>query len=246
MPTNVQSLAVRLNDGEGRFEQASVVATPFAPSAVVKIECGDLDGDGDLDAILYLSALFEHTYYVAATNDGTGAFTISSLRVIPILFSLFKLTDLDLDGDLDMVVSSSYGATPIQGFVNDGSNTFTPSTLLPASSGTEHGDVPALGDLNNDGRDDIVALWTGRYVYLSTPTGYVESVQPVLQTLNPLVECIADFNGDGNMDVLVATVGGTNALLLGDGTGALTQAPTPFMTTGTLTTLTPVDIDNDG
>ena len=62
---------------------------------------------------------------------------------------------------------------------------------------------------------------------------------------------VADYNGDSNLDVAVATGNATTAqvtILLGNGAGGLSLSPTPALplVSGTLTTVRAADLDGDG
>jgi len=247
MPTNVSTLAIRRNNGEGAFETLPTIPIPFPNSAVVQIQGGDLDGDGDFDAVLYLRTPGAPLEYAIATNSGSGTFLVGSLQLLPRLGASIALADLDQDGDLDLVVSSAYLAAPVEAFANDGTNTFAPSRLLPANAGGAPGFTPVLGDFNHDGRDDILALGTGHYFYLSSPSGYVDASAALPPGLQPATQWVGDFDGDGHNDLLLTSGNPLpHELLVGDGAGGFARAATPFTESLHLAQPHAADIDKDG
>lgn len=71
------------------------------------MELGDLDGDGDLDALAsHLGPYLSGPYNPARVylNDGDGQFTDAGRRVGEPAFHWFELADFDGDRDLDAFV----------------------------------------------------------------------------------------------------------------------------------------------
>lgn len=121
------------------------------------------------------------------------------------------------------------------------------SILLLAATGNCQ---TAVGDLNGDGKLDVVA-WNGSSisVLLNDGAGNLTGAHFLAVTNTPARGVVlADFNGDGHLDILVAEMV-PNALaleiFLGDGTGAF-SAPVPVPTGGTVPTTNPVAADFNG
>ena len=95
------------NNGSGQFEPAEYVA-PFEHPE--EIELRDLDRDGDLDIVVGATFLFEGDnggFVATLVNDGGGQFGLTSQVNAQILSLNFAIGDLNVDGRLDMVVTSS-------------------------------------------------------------------------------------------------------------------------------------------
>ncbi|MBT5381372.1 MAG: hypothetical protein HOL13_00855, partial [Phycisphaerae bacterium] len=85
------------------------------------VALGDLDGDGDLDAMI---VNYNNPNFVW-TNDGTGTFTDSGQALGAGWGDSVALGDLDGDGDLDAMVMNNGQANTV--WTNDGTGTFTDS-----------------------------------------------------------------------------------------------------------------------
>jgi hypothetical protein len=153
--------AVQYYRNDGTRTLASFVP---ADSALVKITrgshttptFGDLDGDGDLD-LLVGEASGTVNYY---RNDGSKTahrFTLVSdewegikagRRSVP------RLVDLDGDGDLDLVIGNETG-TPVV-YRNTGTKQAPKMSLEPGSADWPMFSAPLFGDLDGDGKLDLL------------------------------------------------------------------------------------------
>ena len=131
------------------------------------------------------------------------------------------LRDLDLDGDLDLVVAS-VAALEMSVWVNDGAGNFTLRTTTLVGAFDSPGFV--VGKVDRDAYPDIINLrWTTATannaninVVLNRGDATMGPVQLspfAFDTVAPADFQLADFNQDGNSDLLVA-----NTVHLGDGT----------------------------
>lgn len=158
--------------------------------------------------------------------------------------------DLTGDGAADIVMTETFnpGATGPLLMRNKGNGTFQqPGQRIAVG--------PALGlifigDLNHDGRNDLVTRsWNGT-VFASLGNGDGTFKNPTSSPSTPPIQLsgeLADFNKDGNLDVVVNTPTGLQSFL-GTGTGTFTQGPAtgtpsfPFATDG----IGAAHLDRDG
>ncbi len=120
---------------------------------------GDIDNDGDLDAIITNDDITIQLF----KNDGTAHFTEfttgSGLEVTG-FFLQEKMEDFDNDGFLDLLTAGGDYY-----FHGNGNGTFTQvSNYLPHPTGTPALHSMGIGDLNHDGFIDIYASYGGGYV----------------------------------------------------------------------------------
>ena len=99
----------------------------------------------------------------------------------------------------------------------------------------------ATGDVNGDGIPDLVAARTNgtAQVYFGAVTGGF-TLGPLLQTGGTVV-ALADFNRDGKLDLATAT-----GVLLGNGNGTFTAAPSGIVLPTNATSLFAADFNGDG
>ncbi|HEX2081725.1 MAG TPA: VCBS repeat-containing protein [Longimicrobium sp.] len=160
---NVDDNRLLLNDGRGFFAEAAPGRLPLraAIEETREADLADVDGDGDLD--LY----FANVPFVAGAdpqdrllvNDGRGWFTDETHARIgrENAYTIdAEFTDVDDDGDLDLVTANLNESKAFKVFLNDGTGVFKEATssVFPAGL-AEHGVDIEVADFNGDGRLDM-------------------------------------------------------------------------------------------
>ena len=140
------------NDGAGRFALQGGVPND---STSYSYDAGDIDGDGDLDLIGINAGTSNGELLLR--NNGTGTvWTNISTNISPnpvVDDNDSRFVDMDMDGDLDLIVGSL--GTRDRIYLNNGAGLFTENTTLMAAVSDSTIDVK-VADFDSDGRIDII------------------------------------------------------------------------------------------
>jgi len=221
------------------FVDATSTNVPIAPSLHATDSVFiDVDKDGDLDVVVSV----EHGVNRLYLNDGQGR-----LVERPSAFGKgihdsehVRAADLNADGNMDVVFVAEADEIH-QLFLGDGKGGFTDaSERLPQTS---QGNALALGDVNGDKLPDIVIGSTGETGYApdakiiparnllflndpKRPGYFINATRTHLPETNDQTEgvALADMDGDGDLDMVLASPAFPNRLLINDGSGHFKDA----------------------
>jgi uncharacterized protein (TIGR03437 family) len=234
---NSASVSLLRNNGRGVFTVTTPLTTKINPRTLV---ISDFNNDGLLDVVINSVA----GGLGLRIGNGSGEFTetVTGLAGASTGFTnpVAKAGDFNGDGNTDLAIvnpqlfNDSNDCAPLSNIflllLGDGKGAF--STALNTTL-TEKPRAVQVGDLNGDGRDDLIyslncSLSEGLYVRLADANG---GFQPAVRyalgaaAVNSTQASVGDLNGDGRLDVIVSnTNSGNLSVLLGKGDGSL-QAP---------------------
>ena len=181
-----------LGNGDGTFGTPTVYQQGQATSSA-PVLIADLRGDQKPDVLTV-----QGDSLVVFPNNGDGTFAAPVSYFAGSAANGTVVADFNNDGKLDAAVSSSAGIGILLG---NGDGTFQAVTFVPAVSNAL---VFLTGDFNNDGESDlIVSSNSGPQVFLGKGDGTFTALPPGNIAFAPVG--IADFNGDGNLDLAEAT-----------------------------------------
>ena len=242
--SNTGNVTPWFGDGSGNFSSGTPMNFGSGGNFVV---AADMNGDGHLD----LAALNSASQTVSILlGSGTGSFTPASTLNTGVSPYGIAVADFNQDGFLDLAVGNADGSVSI--FLGNGSGNFSLATSFETGA---PGTALATGDFNEDGIPDLAIVNTGLAgvgtngavsVWTGSGNGlFVQGAQIPVGT-NPDALVVADFNGDGHLDIVVANQAANSVqVLIGAGTGAF-AAKSP-QSAGSLPLFLGVgDFNNDG
>src|SRR6266403_396332 len=215
LPAN--SIAVYLGKGDGTFKPPVYYSGGPCPYEVV---VGRVRGNNaPEDLIVVDGGVGNNVTVLLGNGDGTFQSPITAASFVGGITAV-AVGDLNGDGKPDLAVAAYGGSGTQQGILDtvaillgNGDGTFQPPTFYKSINNPY---AIAVGDFNKDGKLDVVLMnpeglylslgngdgtFLPGYVILEEPTTLI-SVNPPGPILNgPYSFLVADFNGDGNLDI---------------------------------------------
>ncbi|MEM7393128.1 MAG: FG-GAP-like repeat-containing protein, partial [Verrucomicrobiota bacterium] len=177
------------------------------------VALGDLDADGDLDAVVANSTGGSKVWL----NDGGGGFSNAVVDMGNDKGYGVKLGDLNGDGTLDIILA--HEGQPNRVWFNTGAGQFVDSGNMLGSYASRDVD---LGDVDSDGDLDAVVAnrnEKGSRVWLNDGTGIFTETGQGFGPTNTLGVRLGDLDGDGDLDFILTAFQSTNSIWTNRGDG---------------------------
>lgn len=253
-----------LSDDETNVDCGGATCAPCAVSFAERISypvgtepvavlTSDLDNDGDQDLAVVDRA--GGAVWILE-GDGSGAFAAG----VPFAVGRrpFSVATADFNGDgAPDLATADFDDDTITLLGGDGRGSFSIIGRL-ALEAMARPHFVATGDLNEDGRPDLIVSCflydeggtrigaNDVRVFLGNGAGTFTAGVRRAAGMNPETIAVADLNGDRHQDLAVAERGGDGVLvLLGDGTGGLAAA-VRYAAFGMTSGVVAADLDGDG
>lgn len=224
------------------------IPSPSAPANGLAL--ADFDKDGKIDVAVVYPGITSGLLLLRNTSTtGTISFASPVFQSLAGALTEIQTSDMDRDGYQDVIVGDLVGRLYVMRNISTaGTFGFTlQSTLITGQLPVR----PVIGDLNDDGRPDIVVASSDNgalYVFKNNTQGVTFDfvVQPTLfvgASVNGL--CIEDVNGDGKPDIMATVMYHGFAVLQNNSTANISLASSVFFQWTTRDKIIASDWDGD-
>jgi uncharacterized protein (TIGR03437 family) len=186
-----------------RLRDPQTIAVPNSGGSSNAVATGDFNKDGKADL-----AIAAANRIAILNGNGDGSFQTGASNTGAVNPSFVIAVDLNKDGNLDVAstgTANSIGDVSV--FLGNGNGTFQAVQHYAAGNRTA---AMAAGDVNGDGRLDLVAVNKGDLgsnsgglsLFLANANGTYRSAVNLDVVFSPESAAIADFNNDGRADIV--------------------------------------------
>jgi hypothetical protein len=220
-------------------------ATGIGPESVA---VGDFNEDGRMDIVTGNTLSTAHTVSVLL-GKADGTFSAAVDYMVDGNPTSVAVGDFNGDGKLDIAVVSGSSFAQVSVLLGKGDGTFKNFMVTTAGVG---GNNIAVGDFNGDGKLDVAITdnlesTEGVDIMLGNGNGTFKPPVTYATANDPRMVAIADFNGNGKLDLATINSGSeTISVLLGAGTGTFGMHTDTTTAQPGCVSLAAGDLRNDG
>src|SRR5215469_13997150 len=224
---------VLLNNGDGTFSTGPSSASADSGNSLA-LTAADFNNDGNLDLAVVNTAINELGDVTILLGKGNGRFKLVNAYGLGEVPLFVRAGDFNHDGNMDIAVTLN-NPPKVAVLLGNGDGSFQSPVLYDVEEGPQ--DL-AVADVNNDGNLDLLVVNECGHtsgcrqgtvsVLLGNGDGTFQAQQSYFVGIFPLEVAVADFNGDGNPDLVLDLPCGTDSncvsnggvgVLLGNGDG---------------------------
>ena len=249
------TVAVLTGKGTGKFNKAVYYPTGSTAQEQI-VYLVDVNGDGKLDIVTEnsdgsISVLLNKgngTYSAGVLNTG-----MSAINPLP---NYLAFADFNGDGKMDIAVATNGNISAVYVLPGNGNGTFG----APIQTATPYYPITlAAADFNKDGKADLLVTTTANgctnndrgYAYLkgNGDGTFAPGSLNCLPYQSPSIPVVADLNGDGKLDVVIAYYGGIPTgpvVLQGNGDGTFTNSEIFYSGRSVTSAAVVADFNGDG
>lgn len=255
---------VLFNNGDGTFSYGPSSQSADSGNSLA-LTAADFNNDGNLDLAVVNTAINELGDVTILLGQGNGRFNLVNAYGLGEVPLFVRAGDFNKDGKMDIAVTLN-NPPKVAVLLGNGDGSFQNPVLYDVEEGPQ--DL-AVADVNRDGNPDLLVVNECGHtngcrqgtvsVLLGNGDGTFQAQQSYFVGIFPLEVAVADFNGDGNPDLVLDLPCGTDSncvsnggvgVLLGNGDGtfqnvvnyAATGMDTARVATGTFTSRNTPDI----
>ncbi|MDA1277110.1 MAG: CHRD domain-containing protein [Verrucomicrobia bacterium] len=208
------TVTLTVTDAGGKTATSSFTVTVSALAGVK----GDFNGDRQPDLLFQDSGGFLATWYMNGGKLTSADFLLPSNVGDP-AFRVAATADFNRDGQEDVLFQSTDGTLAV--WLMNGTQQASASLLTPSNPGDRNWQVAASGDVNRDGKADIVFQHTDGTLAVWYMDGTSLSSAALIEPANAgagwKVVAVGDLNADGKTDLIFQHTDGTLAMWAMDG-----------------------------